>query len=96
MVMHPFEGDSAALAITFYVTNSITARFQFVCGVILPWQKQPDMQQEMMGKYEGKPSCDAGDGVASEGDDSCKPAEWEVCRTLVINNYYVSPSKKEK
>eukprot|EP00957_Ditylum_brightwellii_P152666 11620757-Ditylum_brightwellii.AAC.1 len=24
------------------------------------------------------------------------PVEWKVCRTVVINNYYVSPSKKKK
>eukprot|EP00957_Ditylum_brightwellii_P108030 8241871-Ditylum_brightwellii.AAC.1 len=28
----------------------------------------------LLGTEEGKSSC--GDGVASEGDDSCKPAEW--------------------
>eukprot|EP00957_Ditylum_brightwellii_P029421 2224026-Ditylum_brightwellii.AAC.1 len=50
----------------------------------------------LLGTEEGKPSCDADDGVAYESGDSCKPAEWTVCRTLVINNYYVSPSKKEK
>ena len=43
-----------------------------------------------------KLTCDAGDGAESEGDDSCKLAEWAVHRTVVINNYYVSPSKKEK
>eukprot|EP00957_Ditylum_brightwellii_P178444 13592353-Ditylum_brightwellii.AAC.1 len=43
---------------------------------------------------KGKSSC--GDDVASEGDDSCKPTEWVVCGTVVINNYYVSPSKKEE
>eukprot|EP00957_Ditylum_brightwellii_P066194 5023245-Ditylum_brightwellii.AAC.1 len=50
----------------------------------------------LLGTEEGKSSCDAGDGAASEGDDSCKLAEWEVCRTVVINNYYVFSSKKEE
>eukprot|EP00957_Ditylum_brightwellii_P107847 8226930-Ditylum_brightwellii.AAC.1 len=36
------------------------------------------------------------DGAESGGDDSCKPAEWAVCGTVVINNYYVSPPKKEE
>eukprot|EP00957_Ditylum_brightwellii_P046994 3568094-Ditylum_brightwellii.AAC.1 len=58
-----------------------------VCDVILPWQKQPNMQWEMpdefdveeaassllLGTEEGKSSC--GDGAVSEGDDFCKPAE---------------------
>eukprot|EP00957_Ditylum_brightwellii_P072587 5516170-Ditylum_brightwellii.AAC.1 len=43
-----------------------------------------------------KSSCGVDDGAASEGDDSCKLTEWAVCRTVVINNYYVSPSKKEE
>eukprot|EP00957_Ditylum_brightwellii_P070996 5395824-Ditylum_brightwellii.AAC.1 len=50
----------------------------------------------LLGMEEGKPSCDAGDDEASESDDSCKLAEWAVGRTVVINNYYVSPSKKEE
>eukprot|EP00957_Ditylum_brightwellii_P095054 7239457-Ditylum_brightwellii.AAC.2 len=50
----------------------------------------------LLGTEEGKSSCDADDGVASKGDDSYKPAEWAVCGTVVINNYYVSPSKKEE
>eukprot|EP00957_Ditylum_brightwellii_P164019 12488098-Ditylum_brightwellii.AAC.1 len=41
-------------------------------------------------------SGEEGDGAASEGDDSCKLVEWAVCGTVVINNYYVSPSKKEE
>eukprot|EP00957_Ditylum_brightwellii_P174749 13305544-Ditylum_brightwellii.AAC.1 len=45
---------------------------------------------------EWKLSCDAGDGVAYESGDSRKPAEWTVGGTVVINNYYVPPSKKEK
>eukprot|EP00957_Ditylum_brightwellii_P166845 12699321-Ditylum_brightwellii.AAC.1 len=50
----------------------------------------------LLGTEEGKWSCDAGDGAASEVDDYCKPAEWAVCGTVVINNYSVSPSKKEE
>eukprot|EP00957_Ditylum_brightwellii_P207739 15354326-Ditylum_brightwellii.AAC.1 len=50
----------------------------------------------LLGTEEGELSYDAGDGAVSEGDDSCKPTEWAVCRTVVINNNYVSPSKKEK
>eukprot|EP00957_Ditylum_brightwellii_P124144 9463378-Ditylum_brightwellii.AAC.1 len=43
-----------------------------------------------------KPSCDAGDGAAHESGDSRKPAKWAVGGTVVINNYCVSPSKKEE
>ena len=50
----------------------------------------------LLGAEEGKLSCDAGDGAAYESDDSCKPAEWAVGGTVIINNYYVSPSKKEE
>eukprot|EP00957_Ditylum_brightwellii_P016303 1226143-Ditylum_brightwellii.AAC.1 len=45
---------------------------------------------------EGKLSCDAGDGEASEVDDSHKPEEWVVCGNIVSNNYYISHSKKEE
>eukprot|EP00957_Ditylum_brightwellii_P129392 9870858-Ditylum_brightwellii.AAC.1 len=48
----------------------------------------------LLSTEEGKSSC--GDGAASKGDNSCKLVEWAVCRTVVINNYYVSPSKKEE
>eukprot|EP00957_Ditylum_brightwellii_P020999 1582742-Ditylum_brightwellii.AAC.1 len=50
----------------------------------------------LLGMEEGKPSCDAGHGAAYESGDSHKPAEWAVGRTVVINNYYASPSKKEE
>eukprot|EP00957_Ditylum_brightwellii_P024760 1871015-Ditylum_brightwellii.AAC.1 len=50
----------------------------------------------LLGMEEGKPSCDAGDGVAYESGDSRKMAEWTVGGTVVINNYYVFPSKKEE
>eukprot|EP00957_Ditylum_brightwellii_P074636 5671611-Ditylum_brightwellii.AAC.1 len=50
----------------------------------------------LLGTEEGKPSCDVGDSAAYESGDSCKPAEWAVGRTVVVNNYYVSPSKKEE
>ena len=50
----------------------------------------------LLGTEKWELSYDAGDGAASEGDDSCKPTEWAVCGTVVINNYYFSPSKKEK
>eukprot|EP00957_Ditylum_brightwellii_P184900 14082130-Ditylum_brightwellii.AAC.1 len=48
----------------------------------------------LLGMEEGKLSC--GDGVASEGNDFYKLAEWVVCGTVVVNNYYVPPSKKEE
>eukprot|EP00957_Ditylum_brightwellii_P172494 13132786-Ditylum_brightwellii.AAC.1 len=50
----------------------------------------------LLGMEEGKLSCDAGDDAASEGGDSYKLAEWAVCGTVVINNYYVSPSNEEE
>eukprot|EP00957_Ditylum_brightwellii_P200983 15320605-Ditylum_brightwellii.AAC.1 len=48
----------------------------------------------LLGAEERKSSC--GDGAASGCDDSCKPEEWAVCGTVVINNYYVSPFKKDE
>eukprot|EP00957_Ditylum_brightwellii_P048821 3704196-Ditylum_brightwellii.AAC.1 len=48
----------------------------------------------LLGTEKEKPSCVAGDGAAYEIGDSCKPAEWAVGGTVVINNNYVSPSKK--
>eukprot|EP00957_Ditylum_brightwellii_P137158 10457374-Ditylum_brightwellii.AAC.1 len=50
----------------------------------------------LLGTEEGMPSCDAGDGAAYESGDFHKPAEWAVSGTVVINNYHVSPSKKEE
>eukprot|EP00957_Ditylum_brightwellii_P117634 8972542-Ditylum_brightwellii.AAC.1 len=55
-----------------------------------------EQKKNMRHFNEGKPSCGAGDGVAYMSGDSCKPTEWAVFRTMVINNYYVSPSKKEE
>eukprot|EP00957_Ditylum_brightwellii_P136222 10389063-Ditylum_brightwellii.AAC.1 len=50
----------------------------------------------LLGMEEGTLRCDASDGAAYESGDSCKPAECAVGRTVVINNYHVSPSKKEE
>eukprot|EP00957_Ditylum_brightwellii_P151021 11499756-Ditylum_brightwellii.AAC.1 len=50
----------------------------------------------LLGTEEGKSSCDAGDGAAYESGDSRKRAEWAVGGTVVINNHYVSPSKKDE
>eukprot|EP00957_Ditylum_brightwellii_P045050 3417436-Ditylum_brightwellii.AAC.1 len=50
----------------------------------------------LLGTEEGKPSCDVGDGAAYESGNSRKLAEWAVGGTVVINNYYFSPSKKEE
>eukprot|EP00957_Ditylum_brightwellii_P183003 13939067-Ditylum_brightwellii.AAC.1 len=47
-------------------------------------------------KVPFKPAGVEGDCAASEADESQKPLEWDVCRTAVINNYYISPSKKEE
>eukprot|EP00957_Ditylum_brightwellii_P058966 4471714-Ditylum_brightwellii.AAC.1 len=49
----------------------------------------PSLPKESEGGGEG-------DSASSEGDDYHKPAEWAVCRTVVINNYYVSPFKMEE
>eukprot|EP00957_Ditylum_brightwellii_P148577 11312888-Ditylum_brightwellii.AAC.1 len=50
----------------------------------------------LLGTEEEKLSCDAGDGAAYESGNSCKPSEWAVGGTVVINNYHVSPSNKEE
>eukprot|EP00957_Ditylum_brightwellii_P169486 12900141-Ditylum_brightwellii.AAC.1 len=50
----------------------------------------------LLGTEEGTPSCDAGDGAAYESGVSCKPSEWAVGGTVVINNYHASPFKKEE
>eukprot|EP00957_Ditylum_brightwellii_P038127 2883373-Ditylum_brightwellii.AAC.1 len=50
----------------------------------------------LLGMEEGMPSCDAGDGAAYLSGVSHKPAEWEVGGTVAINNYHISPSKKEE
>eukprot|EP00957_Ditylum_brightwellii_P198684 15143321-Ditylum_brightwellii.AAC.1 len=50
----------------------------------------------LLGTEEGKPSSDTGDGAAYESGDSRKTAKLAVSGTVVFNNYYVSPSKKEE